>query len=806
LKLSNSKGFSTGAIYGFYLAIKKLIAKYGPEYLGICFDVSRKTFRQDKFKDYKIHRPPAPDDLIRQIPLIKNMTRKMGLALVEKEGFEADDVIATLTKKSLTDGCKVVLVTSDKDMLQLMEDERVSVFNPANEKTITKFDFMAEYGFSPASMADFLALTGDSVDNVPGAKGIGKVGASNLIKKFATVEKIFENLDQVSPKIKQALVDSKEDVVLSKELVLLHEEACDIGWKELKIGKQDDEAIRRIFEEMEFKSALKEIPAPKFDLKIDIKEGLPAAGLKELAFFCQADEFYFYDNVSNCIYKSPRKEGERFLEIPEALMAFCGYKDQADFLPSQAGAKLFDIERAAYLIDSGIGDYGLSNLTAVYLKEFLSEIPVYAAPYFIFKLYLLFEKRLRDEGLQDLFSQVEMPLEPVLFEMSRNGVKIDISALESLLLDVDKRLALADAKILEIAGHEFNLNSPSQVAKVLFDELKLPALKKTKTGYSTNEEVLEKLSDKYPVAALLLEYRYLHKLKTTYIGPLLEQVKNEGGILHARFNQTVTATGRLSSSSPNLQSIPVKGELSAALRRSFVPSFKNGMILSADYSQVELRILAHFSKDQKLIEAFSRDKDIHTFTAGLLFGLDEKDVQKPQRDMAKVVNFGIVYGMSPMGLAKELKIGFKEADVFISDYFARYPGVKNYIDSVYQQVEADGFVRTILGRKRYLPDIKSHQAQLKEFARRQAVNTPIQGSSADIIKAAMVNISREFKEKKIQSRLIMQIHDELVFDCPEQELDKVKEIVRRQMENSIKLDVPLKVDIACGKNWSDMNE
>ncbi|HIE35671.1 MAG TPA: DNA polymerase I, partial [Candidatus Omnitrophica bacterium] len=460
---------------------------------------------------------------------------------------------------------------------------------------------------------------------------------------------------------------------------------------------------------------------------------------------------------------------------------------------------------AAYLIDSSFVDYNLDTLVSHYLGHF-SSLSKETFPFFINKLYSLLQRKLREDGLEKLFFEVEMPLIYVLVGIERWGIKLDIQMMEDLSKEVDKRLEELKREIFKIAQEEFNLNSPQQLGRILFEKLKIPPIKKTKTGYSTDEAVLEKLSSEHSIASLILEYRELNKLKTTYILPLIEEVKSKGGRIYAKFNQTATQTGRLSSSSPNLQSIPIRGRFSSYLRKAFVSSFPSGFILSADYSQIELRILAHFSKEERLIEAFKNDRDIHTFTASLLFKVNEEEVDGRMRDLAKRVNFGIIYGMSSYKLSKELNVSLHEAESFIESYFLRYPKIKEYIDKVVREAEERGYVKTILGRRRYLEDLKSPYSQLREFARRQAINTPIQGSCADLIKMAMVRIYQEFKRRNLKSKLIIQIHDELLFDVFPQELEEVVRIVKRNMQECIKLDVPIKVNLKWGKNWAECKE
>jgi len=809
LRLSTSAGLPTGAVYGVYQALKKIIAKYSPEYIGVCFDVSRKTFRQEKFKEYKINRPPAPDGLKTQIPMVKDLVEAMGVKIIEKEGFEADDVIASLSAKAVKDDLSVVIVSSDKDLYQLIKDGKVSVYNYHKDEFLGQKEFIKEYGFEPELIVDYLSLAGDSTDNIPGAKGIGKKGAAKLIKEFGSIENVFNNLDKLPEKLKSILTENKKMVTLSRELVELCSCPLDLSWQDLKISEADTGRLYKMFSKFEFKALLKSIPAPSLKLDVKVEQGIDKDFLKSqagrpLIFFAQEQKAFVFNPQKECIYRAS------FDDLKEIFQGGClkvtwGLKEQLSYLKSlKAKGPWFDIKIAAHLLSSDLSDYSLSGLAARYLEKHFGDIPDNAAPYFISRLYDKLSVKVKEAGLSSLFTEIEMPLVDVLRGMQDNGVKVDVETLESLLQKVDKRTESAKKDIFKAAGKEFNLNSPKQLSKVLFEDLKIPPVKKTKTGYSTNEEVLEKLSAEHDIARFILDYRQLNKLKTTYIAPLAEDVKKNKGFLHTQFNQVATQTGRLSSSSPNLQSIPAKGEFSSWLRRAFVPSFDNGYILCGDYSQIELRILAHLSKDPNLAEAFNRDEDIHSFTAGLLFGQDSSKVDEQQRNLAKKVNFGIVYGMSAYGLSKELKISPVEAQNFIDDYFRRYPKVKEYIDKTCLEAEDKGFVKTILGRMRQLPEINSSNPGLKDFARRQAINAPIQGSCADLIKKAMVSIAAQIKKRKLKTKLTIQIHDELVFDIPEDELKEVKTLVKEGMEQSIKLDVPVKVNIKCGRNWGDV--
>ncbi|MFA7677381.1 MAG: DNA polymerase, partial [Candidatus Omnitrophota bacterium] len=684
---------------------------------------------------------------------------------------------------------------------------KVSVYNYNKDMILTKRDFKKEYGFSPEKIIDFLALAGDSADNIPGAKGIGKVGAAKLVREFGEVENIFNNLEKLPSRLRSIMQESKEIVLLSKELIQLSVCPLDTDWQELKMEEPDSENIYGMFSKLEFKNLLKSLPQAPSNFDVPLEQGVPDYRKTEnpISFFSKEDKVFVYSDEKKCVYSLSLQQGREFLKSYPGKKVTLDAKIQ--IMSSAATASIwFDVKIAAYLLDSGLNDYSLESLVFSFLGERISEVPDEAKPYFIHKLYIKFSSLLKSEGLDKLFFDVEMPLVYVLAKMQSDGVKINLKVMKELLIEVDKEAGACSREVFKLAQKEFNLNSPKQLRGILFEDLNIKPVKKTKTGFSTSEEVLEKLAPEYPIAGFILEYRYLNKLKTTYISPLIEDVEKNNGLLHARFNQVVTQTGRLSSSSPNLQSIPAKGKFSQGLRKAFVPSCKDGYILSGDYSQIELRILAHLSQDKKLIEAFSKDLDIHQFTAKLLFSIPMEDVTAVQRNIAKRVNFGIIYGMSSYGLSRELNVSPLEAQNFIDDYFRRYDGIKQYIDKICQEAESSGFVTTILGRRKNLADIKSPNLQLREFARRQAVNAPIQGSCADLIKVAMVNIQRRLRQESLKTKLIIQIHDELIFDVFKTELEAVKNIAVECMEQAIKLSVPVKVNIKYGSNWGQLQK
>lgn len=812
IRLSTSRGFPTGAIYGFFNTLRKFIKKYNPTYLGVCFDVSRKTFRQEKFKKYKIHRPPVPDGLKLQIPIIKNLIMYLGIKVIEKEGFEADDLIASLTKKMLQNDFKVMIISSDKDVFQLVKNGVVCIYDPVKDTIYNEKEFMNKYGFSPIYITDYLALVGDPTDNIPGAKGIGKMGASKLIKSFGSLENIFNCLDKVSPSLRESLIQNKDVVFLSKELAQLAEPELDFSYEELKIKEADYSQIYKLFNELGFKSLLRDIPAPALNIGIEIEEGISSKYKErihkqgELFFYINEEDVYIFACKEPLIFKVNLEEIKDILTNKAIKKISYDFKEIICSLKNKCNLAgiYFDVMIAAYLVNSSLADFGIENLISCFLNIFTKDIPPATMPYFIFELYKFLKKEISRKGLGNLFFEVEMPLIEVLAETESWGIALDKEVLLSFSKEVETNLGKVEEEIFRIVGRKFNLNSPQQLRKILFEELKIAPIKRTKTGFSTDEEVLAKLAEQYPIAQFILKYRELSKLKSTYLAPFLKAAESGDGRLHAEFNQLGTQTGRLRSLSPNLQNIPAKNDFSRGVRKAFISSFGEGLILSCDYSQIELRVLAHFSEDEALLKAFMSDGDVHTYTASLLFGIPGTEVAPYQREIAKRVNFGIIYGMSPYGLAKELGISTEEASSFIESYFLRYSKVKEFIEKIYSEAEKTGHVKTILGRIRYLEGIHSSNHELKEFAYRQAINSPIQGSAADIIKMAMVTIYRELKKQDLSSKIIMQIHDELVFDVRKEELEYVKKIAKDKMENVIKLRVPLKVNVKVGKNWLEL--
>lgn len=821
--LSTSFGQPTNAIYGFLNMLNKILKKNKPDYLAVCFDVSRDTFRQKKFVEYKINRPPMPDGLSSQIPFIKDIVKAYGMASVEKKGFEADDIIASLSRKAKQKNIPVVIVSSDKDILQLVEDN-IEVFSPYKDSGTT-YDVEKvheRFGVTPDKIPDVIALMGDDVDNIPGVPGIGEKTAVTLIKEFGSAKDLLKKTEQLgTEKIRQTVLENADKIKLNYELALLDSNVdLDLKLDDLKIKEPDSKELFRIFKYLEFKKFLKEIPLgtkePHPDIEVaaladeELKDAvgsheelfLYGSGISDLVLYAR-ERFWrmtsFGRNIKEILQDKSIKKTGHDLKLIKLALAKDNYVLDGLY---------FDTMIAAYLINPSKGSYDLPGVVLDYLERggYLSAFDNAAALDFIVQLKPKLEKALDEKSLVRLFNDVEMPLVGILADMEQEGIKLDLKVLKELSIVLEKRLVHLVHEIYKISGEEFNINSPKQLRVILFDKLKLRVVKKTKTGPSTDEEVLTVLAASHELPALLLEYRQLLKLKNTYVDTLPQMADPKTSRIHTSFNQTGTETGRLSSANPNLQNIPAKTDIGSQIRRSIVSSGGGSYLLSCDYSQVELRILAHLSGDKGLIRAFKDGKDIHRATASLIYSVDEKNVTEPMREVAKRINFGIVYGLSAWGLSRDLKIPVEEAQSFIDAYFARYPQVKTYIEGQIKKAGEDGFVTTILGRRRYLPEIKSSNQAIRQLAERQAVNTPIQGSASDLIKLAMVDISGQIRKNNLQSRMLLQIHDELVFDVPENELGVFSGSVRNIMENVLKLDVPIKVSAKKGKNWLEMED
>lgn len=829
--LYSSLGQPTGAVFGFINILNKIL-KENPEYLACCFDVSRETFRQKKYKEYKIHRPAMPDELSSQMSLIREVVSSYNVLASELEGYEADDLIATLARKAKEKSLGVVVVSSDKDMLQLVSD-KVKMFDPKKDKSGLLFDkaqVKEKYGIEPAQIVDYFSLVGDSADNIPGVKGIGDKTARALLSEFGSVDNLIAHPERIgSVSLRESVLSHREQISLNRDLLKLNDGLdIDFDLSVLRRKEPDYDKLYSLFTKLEFKSLLKKLKIPGAETASIASALEPLennARMKEKVFgSIRTDKelFFILDDMDKervCILSNGaayslgmddedlraafsssdiRKIGHN---LKDALIAFLARG-------IHLSGPSFDTMLAAYCVEASAAEFSLSELAYRYLQERHSEERLCPEDKLrlIGRLAEILQEKLKEGSQEKLFYELEMPLSEVLASMQLHGVKIDARALGELSRELERRLIDLRSSIYALSpeGREFNLNSPRQLAEVLFERLKLPVVKKTKTGFSTDEEVLKKLSARHPLPALLLEYRGISKLKSTYVDSLPSLIDSSTGRIHAVFNQAGTETGRLSSHNPNLQNIPVKGDVACLIRKSFIAE-SGHYLLSADYSQIELRILAHFSGDIALISAFKNNRDIHRHSAGLIFQVDEDAVTDQMRETAKRINFGIVYGMGYFGLSKDLGISVDEARKFIEDYFLRYPGVKRYIDRQIQSARESGYTQTLLGRRRQLAGINSPNNSLRSFAERQAVNSPIQGSAADLIKLAMINVHKILKDRRLQSRITMQIHDELVFEAPENELKEMIHMVREAMESVYELNVPIKVNIKKGRNWLEMD-
>ncbi len=832
-ELATSKGQPTNAVFGFIRVLRSILEKYQPDYMAVCFDSKEKTRRQEKFAEYKIHRPPMPDDLRSQIPVIKDVIQAFNVPIFERGGFEADDIIATITTKLANKDLDVVIVSDDKDMYQLA-GKSVKFFGSKTQMILDSEAIKEKLGFDPKHMVDFIGLAGDSADNIPGVKGIGKVNAAQLINELGALEKILKHFEKSEkPTAKEKLIiEQQEEARFSKELAILDTAVpLEYDLEKLKVQAPDNNSLFEMFQDLEFRKLAEEFDSREASGTVDVCSIESAKDVKSLVKKIQdAGEFAFTveDNDDGGLFSGqvifiavdekdiyavnndaidalkPVFENENILKVTYDI------KEGFKLLSKKnigIGGKAFDVMLAGYLLGPSQSFFGLNSLAWNYLKCAISEESKTAHEAQVLKrLYPLLAGELKGKSLSQLFEDIEMPLAHVLYKIEEQGVNLDRALLKRLSKDCAAKIDDLTATLYTMAGEEFNLNSPKQLSHILFEKLKLPVIKKTKTGFSTNESVLTILSNEHAFPSVILEYRQLAKMKSTYIDALPKLINERTGRLHAQFNQTGTETGRLSSSQPNLQNIPIRTELGRQIRKAIIPSSKDLIMIAADYSQIELRILAHLSGDKNLIKAFAQGEDIHDFTASLIFEVDEKDVTSQMRTSAKRVNFGIVYGMSAFGLANDLKVPQAEAQEFINRYFARYPAVKKFMDGEIKKCEKQGYVLTLLNRRRYIPEINSKNGAMKQFAQRQAINTPVQGSAADMMKVAMINIQKELEERKLSTKMISTVHDELVFETTKSEEAAIVDLVRYQMEHAVELTVPVIVSVKAGKNWLDMKE
>lgn len=837
--LSTKKGIYTNAVYGFMNMLFKLIEEYHPEYIGVAFDRKAPTFRHKEYKEYKGTRQKTPEILVPQFDTLKKLLSAMNIAIYERDGYEADDILGTFARIAGEKGMKAYLVTGDRDALQLI-DENVNVL--MTKKGITDIRIYDEkalhedYGITPAQVIEMKSLMGDSSDNIPGVPGVGKKTAFKLINKYGTLENVYAHIDEISgKKLKENLEKYKAQAFLSKRLATIIKDApVDISIADCCYDIPNSLELKELLMELEFSSILSrldfdmksesekpDIKRPKTVINIEdasslkdvlssIKAGDTIALLVEddgLSIASNKDRVYMVPITHNLI-----DMGLNYNEVMDILKSILEDRDVKKITHdakklmvklSKEGICLdgvyFDTFIAAYLIESTKEKYDMAQLMYDYTGLNIDRVDASD----ILILYTAMKHILKEHDMFTLYEQVEHPLITVLAQMEIEGFKVDKNILRELDKEFTESLNTLTSEIYDLAGEEFNINSPKQLGVILFEKLDLPVIKRTKTGYSTNIEVLEQLQGQHPIIDKVMDYRQIMKLKSTYVDGLLAVIDPEDGRIHSSFNQTVTATGRISSTEPNLQNIPVKVELGRQIRRVFVASSDDHVLLDADYSQIELRVLAHISEDPTFIEAFKNNQDIHARTASEIFNVSIDEVTPEQRSSAKAVNFGIVYGISDFGLARNLNISRNQAKTYIESYFARYPMVKEYMDNVVHEAKLKGYVTTLMGRRRNLPELNSRNFNIRSFGERVAMNTPIQGTAADIIKVAMNRVFYELKKRQLKSKLILQVHDELIVDTHKSELDEVRDIVKTEMQNAMELRVPLVVDIGVGYSWYD---
>ncbi|MFH1407270.1 MAG: DNA polymerase I [Candidatus Omnitrophota bacterium] len=819
--LATSKGEPTNAIYGFLNMLRKIMNEQKPDYVAVAFDLPGPTFRHKRYEEYKIQRKPMPEGLRAQIPKIKELLKAYHIAIFEKQGFEADDILATIAENLKTKALDIYIATGDKDMLQLVDD-KIKAFSLHKEgEIIDKEKIKERFGVDPSQIIDYIALCGDTSDNIPGVRGIGDKTASKLLSQFKDIDSIYKNLEKVeSESLRHMLAESKDDAYLSRELAVVDAKVpLDIKLEDMQIKQPDTKKLVELFRDFEFRALLKEIAPAHAEVSgenITGKKNLDklikeiSTG-KKFSFYADRDTRMSICAPSGKVYSLPEElisgigqlfEDAKIQKISHDIKSqkIILFKKNIDICEPY-----FDIKLASYLLSPQRSNHELEDIALGYLGQDAGESAESRA-HVSMQLFEVLNENLKEKDMMELFYDIEMPLVSVLASMERAGVSLDTQYLKKLSCEMDEKLKRIACEIYDIAGCDFNINSPKQLSVVLFEKLKLPVVKKGKTGPSTDVEVLETLASKHALPAAILKYREYSKLKSTYVDALPALVNPDTQRVHTSFNQTVTATGRLSSSEPNLQNIPIRTKEGQRIRKAFIPRDKDSVLLSADYSQIELRILAHVSGDTVLSEAFNKNTDIHTYTASLIFGVKENQVTTQQRDIAKTVNFGIVYGMSAYGLSKELNIDTAQAGQFIDSYFLRYPKVKEYLNAQIEHARGKGYVMTLSRRRRYIPDISSENQNIRSFAERSAINMPVQGSAADLIKVAMVNIYRELSAAGLKSKMILQVHDELVFEAQKSELDAVARLVKEKMENAMKLSVPVRVKISAGKNWLEMEE
>lgn len=854
--LANSEGFPANAIYGFTNMLIKIIREKKPDSIAVSFDTSAPTERHMIYQDYKVHRPEMPSALAMQFPYIRKMISAFRIKIFEIPGYEADDLIGTVAKKAANEGVDVFIVTADKDMLQLV-DGKIKIYDPVKDK-ILDADYVRErFGVGPERVPEFMALVGDVADNIPGVKGIGEKTAKELLTSSESLSDLLEHPEKIrKDKIRSLVTQNREVVLLSHKLAAIDTSApVGVDFVEFNLKEPDWISLFSLFKEFEFTSLMKLIPSKtakrsyetitspeklmdfissiheEVALDLETTGGDPLSKSLVGLALCNETGKGFYVPLAHRGFKENIDKSEALKIIGPVLrdnrISKIGHNFKHDLLIlenegiSPAG-KLLDTMIAAYLLNPNKSNHNLGEVALEYLAERIplltevlkkrssfSELGVEeAAPYsagnaaLCYDLKKILFEKLTENGLEDIYFRIEIPLTEVLADMERCGVKVDAALLRNFSKELESDIESIQKRVHFMAGEEFNINSPKQLSKILFFSLGLSPSRKTKTGYSTDVDVLEELAEHHELPREVLNYRTLSKLKTTYIDVLPTLVNPITGRVHTSFNQTITATGRLSSSDPNLQNIPIRGEWGKRIRSAFIAE-RGNILLSADYSQVELRVLAHLSGDGALIEAFSGGQDIHSRTASELYGVAAEKVTPDMRRTAKMVNFGIIYGISPFGLSEALNIDKDLAREYIDLYFQRHPGVRNYIEKTLSEAFEKGYVTTMFGRRRPIPELKSHNKTTRQLGERLAVNSPVQGTAADVIKIAMINIRRRFRKESLRAKMILQVHDELLFELPEAEQGPAGVIVKEEMEGVVPLAVPLRIEMGYGLNWAE---
>lgn len=852
--LSNKAGIHTNAVYGFAMLLEKILKEEKPNHFLVAFDAGKTTFRHEKYSEYKGGRQKTPPELSEQFPYIRQLLDAYHIKRYELDNYEADDIIGTLSKEADKAGFQTIIITGDRDLTQLATDNVTIYYTKKGVTDVDHYtpDFIAEKynGLTPNQIIDMKGLMGDTSDNIPGVAGVGEKTAIKLLNQFDTVEGVYEHLDEISgKKLKEKLQNSKEDALMSKELATINVDSpIEVKLEDTLMTHQDEQQEKiELFKKLEFKQLLADIDQSAsvedaiektFEIETSF-DNVDFTSLKEAAIHFELDGGNY---LRNNILKFSLFTGEKhivinaddinnyaelvsWLENPNTKKVV--YDAKKTYVAShRLGIDIqnisFDIMLASYIIDPSRTISDVQSVVSLYGQSFVKDdVSIYGKgkkfkvpeddvlnPYVasitdaIYFAKPNMDKQLEEYNQVELLADLELPLAKILSEMEEIGIYTDVHDLEEMEKEIQEKLDVLIRNIHDAAGEDFNINSPKQLGVVLFETLQLPVIKKTKTGYSTAVDVLEQLQGEHPIIDYILEYRQLSKLQSTYVEGLQKVISDDQRI-HTRFNQTLAQTGRLSSVDPNLQNIPVRLEEGRKIRKAFKPTSKDSAILSADYSQIELRVLAHITQDESMKEAFINGDDIHTATAMKVFGVEADQVDSLMRRQAKAVNFGIVYGISDYGLSQSLGITRKKAKAFIDDYLASFPGVKQYMSDIVKDAKALGYVETLLHRRRYIPDITSRNFNLRGFAERTAMNTPIQGSAADIIKLAMVKFAQKMKETTYQAKLLLQVHDELIFEVPKSEVDSFSEFVEEIMENALQLDVPLKVDSSYGATWYD---